>query len=297
MPLLHYTSLLIFACSSCFIIVLYFFSDILFTDNRVTISQKIIQKNVTNHNNGIIPRNIIQTGIHDRSDSYMTQSFKRLNPGYSYLFYNDLQAKEFVHKHMSPEIIKTYEMLPMPVLKADYFRYISIYILGGVYSDLDTECLRPIDTWADNNANVSFIIGVEAEGSPEKLTIARPLQLCQWTFSASPKHPILERMIDKITQQTKKLINSKLSISVVMEWTGPGLWTDIVFDYINETYHVEWPTLLKLKRGRLIGDVYIVPVAGFQPSAYFLGAQGRHDKEARVWHFFRGIWKMGLPQS
>jgi mannosyltransferase OCH1-like enzyme len=296
MSLLHHRSL-IFASNLCFITLLYFFSDTIFTYNQVTVSQKIIQKNLINHNYLIIPRNIIQTGPHGPPNDYRCESFKKLNPNYLYLFYDNLQAEEFVRKHMSPEIIKTYEMLPRSILKADYFRYISIYILGGVYSDLDTECLRPIDTWTDNNLNVRFIVGVEAEGEPQKLNIARSLQLCQWTFAASPKHPILERMIDKITQQTKKLINRKLSISVIMDWTGPGLWTDTVFDYINETYHVEWPTLLKLKRGRLIGDIFIVPVAGFQPKAYYLGAKGRHDREARVWHYFYGTWKYGLRQS
>jgi mannosyltransferase OCH1-like enzyme len=278
------------------ILLLYSFSDNFYTYNGVTISQNITQTKVTNHNHVIIPRNIIQTNVYYYADHLSIRSFKRLNPTYSYLFYDNAQAKEFVHKHMSPEIIHAYEIMPMAILKADYFRYISVYTLGGVYSDLDTECLRPIETWADNYKNVSFIVGIEAEGPVEKLTTARPLQLCQWTFAGIPKHPILKRMIDNIEKQTKKFLNKPLSISLVMNWTGPGLWTDTIFDYLNETYHVEWPTLLKLKYGRLIGDVYIVPVTGFQPS-YYLGEKGRYDREARVWHSFEGTWKYGLPQE
>ncbi len=52
-------------------------------------------------------------------------------------------------------------------------------------------------------------------------------------------------------------------------------WTDTVFNYLNETYHVEWPTLLKLPHGRLIDDVYILPLTGFQSSTFHLGAKRR----------------------
>ncbi|CAF3522954.1 unnamed protein product, partial [Rotaria sp. Silwood2] len=73
-----------------------------------------------------------------------------------------------------------------------------------------------------------------------------------------------------------------------MNWTGPGLWTDTVFDYLNETYHVQWPTLTKLDHTRLIGDVYILPITGFQPSAFDMGARGPNHPEARIAHFFHG---------
>ncbi|CAF2774697.1 unnamed protein product [Rotaria sp. Silwood2] len=103
-------------------------------------------------------------------------------------------------------------------------------------------------------------------------------------------------MIQNIVTQTKHFFNKSLNLNVVMDWTGPGLWTDTVFDYLNETYHVQWPTLTKLNHTRLIGDVYILPVSGFQPSAYLLGAKGRDDPEARIWHYFRGSWKHDYPK-
>ena len=156
---------------------------------------------------------------------------------------------------MPPSIIHAYENMPWAVLKADYFRYISIYVLGGVYSDIDTICLRSIDTWTDNYTNINFIVGIEAESPTWKRDFARPLQLCQWTFAATPNHPILKRLIDNIEKQTKVFLNGNLSLSLIMNWTGPGIWTDAVFDYLNETYHVEWPTLSKLNQSRVIGEI------------------------------------------
>ncbi|CAF0924813.1 unnamed protein product [Rotaria sp. Silwood1] len=226
-----------------------------------------------------------------------TQSFRRLNPKHTYLFYNNVEAEKFVRQHMSPAVIHAYESMPMVELKAGFFRYIATYILGGVYSDVDTECLRPIDTWTDNRTNVGLIVGVEAEGPTWKKDFVRSLQLCQWTFAAVPQHPILKRMIQNIVKQTEKLLNKPTNLKTVMNWTGAGLWTDTVFDYLYETYHVEWPTLTNLKRSRLIGDVYILPITAFQPSAYAMGAKGRNNSEARIWHYSFGSWTHQFRQK
>ena len=261
---------------------------------RGNVLPNINQLNTKNRNLETIPRNIIQTAKNRHSIEKLAQSFITLNPGHSYLFFNDTQAEVFVRQYMPPHIIHAYEMMPAPVLKADYFRYISAYIIGGVYSDSDTECLRPIDKWTDNYTNVSFIVAIEAESTEWEKYYARPLQLCQWTFASAPNHPILKTIIDSIATKTKFSIGSRLSISAVLDWTGPGLWTDTIFDYINETYHVERTALSKLQHDRLIGDVYFLPIVAFDPIAYRMGVKGRNGPEARVWHHFRERWKRDL---
>jgi alpha 1,6-mannosyltransferase len=267
------------------------------TDDKLIVSSNMIEINVENIRSVTIPSIIIQTGKNINATGRLSESFKQLNPNHTYMFFDDKQAEEFVRQHMPPDVIQAYEIMPVPVLKADYFRYIAIYVLGGVYSDIDTKCLRPIDKWTDHHSNVGFIVGVEAEGPIWETHVARPLQLCQWTFASMPKHPILKRMIDNIAKQTDKFMHGKFNLDSVMDWTGPGLWTDTIFDYINETYHIEWWTLTKLKRGRLIGDIYFLPTAAFRPSGSEIRAKGRRDPEARVWHYFHGSWKNSRPET
>ena len=297
MSLSYHGAAYIFVFILCLIMII---SDLFYSSkadyNRI-VRSNISRINVINDSEVIIPRNIIQTGTELYKSGPRFETFIKQNPNHFYFFFDDKRAEAFVSQHMPPHIIHAYEIMPAPVLKADYFRYISTYILGGVYSDLDTECLRPIDTWTNNYTNVSFIVGVEAEGPLWKINFARPLQLCQWTFASAPKHPILKRMIDNVAKQTDIFIGSPLSISTVMDWTGPGLWTDTIFDYINETYHIEWPTLTNLKYGRLIGDIYLLPISAFHPKVPGNGTRGRNSPDARVWHYFRGSWKPGLPKT
>lgn len=53
--------------------------------------------------------------------------------------------------------------LNLPILRADIARYLLVYTYGGVYADLDTRALRPVEEWRDGHANVSLIVGVEAD--------------------------------------------------------------------------------------------------------------------------------------
>lgn len=46
-----------------------------------------------------------------------------------------------------PLIIKEYHSLPKGVLRADLFRYLILLIHGGIYTDTDTACVRPLSTW------------------------------------------------------------------------------------------------------------------------------------------------------
>ena len=146
----------------------------------------------------LIPRCIIQKSPTKQS-SYSNSTFVMLNPNYKYYHFDDKEADQFVRDYLPPTIVQVYLSMPKAILKADFFRYIAIKLLGGVYSDTDTDCVRPIDTWADDLKNVKLIIGIERE-HPDELHRpfgAKYLQICMSTFAAAPEHPILRRVVEK----------------------------------------------------------------------------------------------------
>ena len=158
---------------------------------------------------------------------------------------------------------------------------------------MDTSCLRPIDTWTDhfNPDHVGFMVGIEAESPNWQRDYARPLQLCQWTFGARPCHPILKRLIDRIVNVSSTMQQTPINYATIINWTGPGMWTDTIFDYLNETYNVEWTSLKRLNQSRLIGDVLVLPITAFQLSEYVMGIKGPSHSDARISHHFAGAWK------
>jgi hypothetical protein len=52
------------------------------------------------------------------------------------------------------------------------------------------------------------------------------------------------------------------SVVSVMEWTGPGMFTDSVLAYLEARYGVRWPMLRGLTEPLRIGEVLILPITG-----------------------------------
>lgn len=93
--------------------------------------------------------------------SYL-ETWKSLNPDYNHTIFDDQAAEDYVRETF-PEYFEAYNSFPVPILKADFFRYLILLGTGGVYSDMDTSCLKPIDQWAANQPEAKCIVGIEAD--------------------------------------------------------------------------------------------------------------------------------------
>ena len=64
--------------------------------------------------------------------------------GAKIFFYDDQEALDFVETYY-PEFLSVYLGYPSGILRADIWRVLVLYKFGGVYADIDVECLRPLD--------------------------------------------------------------------------------------------------------------------------------------------------------
>ena len=232
------------------------------------------------------------------------RSWKRRNPGYKFILYDDNEIEEYVEKHY-PDIMFAFQQMK-PVQKADVFRYVVIYNEGGVYADIDTWCSIPVQNWtafaskmwpdaasSEKISNdVDFIVGFEAvQKKPgwEKYYAAE-FQLCQWTFAAAPKHLLLDKVLKRIIRYYKA--NNQLRSKSIIKSTGPGIWSYALSDAMKEDYSVAFGTGVFDKeslthRGARAQSVLILPTCSFgRPYGGIGSAQG-----VMVWHGFQGSWK------
>lgn len=75
-----------------------------------------------------------------------TQTWKVLNPEFQYTFWN----REKIDQLFDNPLLKRwrefyYNVLGVHIEKCDFARYAIMYIIGGVYIDLDFKCLKPIE--------------------------------------------------------------------------------------------------------------------------------------------------------
>lgn len=211
-----------------------------------------------------------------------------------------------------PDVLEAYEALPKAILKADFFRYLILLARGGIYSDIDTQVIRPAWEWVPEElvmADYGLVIGIEADPDREDWAewYSRRVQFCQWTMKSKPGHPAMIEAVSKLTEKTlaKKAARTLLKDGEesVVEWTGPAMWTDAIFTYLNtqrisdsrqtplEKTGYSWKDLTGLTDARIIGDVVILPITGFSPGQGHMGSLDFEDAHAMVKHDFEGTWK------
>ncbi|GMG56074.1 unnamed protein product [Ambrosiozyma monospora] len=179
------------------------------------------------------------------------QIWTEMNPTLVRKFDTNANITNLIKKEFAktvPEVAATLDMLPSMILKADFSRYVMLFLFGGVYADLDVKDINPMLDWFDTNRDVGFVCSLEMDSNePWPYPMPRRNQLQTWFFKSKARHPILRKLIATVIKNTfeatdKKLIPdysndydpaSRPHMLSIMDWTGPPLMTDIVFAHMN----------------------------------------------------------------
>lgn len=129
-----------------------------------------------------MPRNIFQTWK-SRSNlpanfSYWQSTMRGLNPHYEYTIWDDADNRMFIESQF-PWFLECFDSYPAEIFRADAIRYFYLYSYGGLYADLDTECLAPIDKLLSEPCDI--ILGRMGDPSfahsiPNAIMLSRPRQ-------------------------------------------------------------------------------------------------------------------------
>lgn len=74
-----------------------------------------------------------------------SKTCRRVNPEWEHVLWTDEDNLQLVEKY-APWFLDTYHKLKSEIYRADAMRNFYMHIFGGVYADLDTECLLPYDS-------------------------------------------------------------------------------------------------------------------------------------------------------
>ncbi|KAJ5102835.1 hypothetical protein N7532_003364 [Penicillium argentinense] len=231
------------------------------------------------------------------------------NPDYEYTLVGEEGAETIVRYRFKeqPVLLGIFNGLRNTGMKSDLLRYLILSTEGGIYSDIDTENLKPIDKWVPERyqKEVRVVVGVEFDrlNGNNWAEVHPDLQFCQWTIATTPGHPLFTYMIEWVVSALEEFrlasntTYSKLSpsSSEVMKLTGPSAWTDAVFRHL-QSYDSELVSLRNLSgltEPKLIGDILILPIDGFGVGQGHSNSthDGTIPEDALVRHKFRGSWR------
>ena len=95
-----------------------------------------------------IPKIIYQTwktkNLHENC-LQIKQKIQDLNPEYEMILYDDDDMKQFIKQNFDEYIYNCYVKLNVGAAKADFWRYCILYKNGGVYLDMDSIILHPLN--------------------------------------------------------------------------------------------------------------------------------------------------------
>lgn len=189
-----------------------------------------------------IPKIIIQTDIEPKKSLTFRKTWLINNPGFEYLFFSDHDCDEFVRKN-HPQFYRSYIKLPKGAQRADFFRYMALSSIGGIYADSDTICLQPLESYVNFNSG-TFVTGIEMTIELYKHNISKftkeykcPIQYTQYMFGSIKNHDFLADLLTCIDGTISNLSEVQLEElsklpQFVLELTGPFIFTTVLKQYL-----------------------------------------------------------------
>jgi inositol phosphorylceramide mannosyltransferase catalytic subunit len=74
---------------------------------------------------------------------FAVDSWRTHHPEWAFMWWTDESNRAFV-RDTFPDFLSTYDRFSYGIQRADAVRYLLLYHFGGVYADLDIECLSPV---------------------------------------------------------------------------------------------------------------------------------------------------------
>eukprot|EP00775_Hariotina_reticulata_P010317 gene10317-10475_t len=187
--------------------------------------------------------------------------------------WDDQEMREFMLKHY-PELVPVpYDEFLYPAERTDLWRVLVLNMLGGVYADMDVQCLQPIDDWNKHHAHdAAVLLGVENydKNRPE------PIHVVNWVLASVPGHSLLTllpKIVTRAVQQQffeaareEHVLTRQVYEQGVIDRTGPGALTKAMYEYFHSMgsslNDVAYKSVTSTG-GLIAGDVRLLPVDSF----------------------------------
>ena len=206
--------------------------------------------------NQIIEKNIMQTSYHKSIEDLPIKiqnnikKMKQENPEYKYYYYNNNDIIDFIKNNYDNEVLKLYNCINdcYGAAKSDFFRYLWIYRMGGVYIDIKSglndkldNIIKPFDeiilsSWLPR---YTFKTNIYSGYGENNLNTGFG-EFLQWNIISRKEHPFLKAVINQVKLNIKLNNKSYTGKKLIIMTTGPYVYTqeiEKILPYHNFTFH------------------------------------------------------------
>lgn len=152
------------------------------------------------------------------------ESWRRHHPQWEWRLWTDNDNRRFIRRHY-PAFLKHYDQYPWPIQRADAIRYFLLDHYGGLYVDLDFECLRPLDP---------LLSGATCLLGQESLVHCRDQRreriVCNALMAAEPGHPFFRRVIEQLPAYAAQ----PDPVQPILTTTGPLMLSEVYEGFVGK---------------------------------------------------------------
>jgi mannosyltransferase OCH1-like enzyme len=177
-------------------------------------------------------------------------SWKNKHPDYRIIVWDEHSIYDLIHNTKNEIIINLYFSYGKMIQKIDFAKYVILYIFGGIYIDMDVNCLNSLDNILLNNSYECILSKMPYN------TVQRYLLTCigyslsddlinNGIMMTIPKHELFLFIIQEAIEQKNHYIQHISSMMYIFISTGPLCLSNAYkkyknnIDNINNTYNID----------------------------------------------------------
>ena len=233
-------------------------------------------------------------------DRALSRTWAEKNPSHRHLMMTHERMIGYTNDKFSasaPELQYLYDETIDYMMRTDVLRYLVLWQDGGVYNDLDVECLEPIDMWVPDEFKDKAGVVVGIENDFAKDSKSHVLGLVVWTMLAKPNQPFIRFVLDRL-QENLANVSAEKQASVntheLMDITGPAATSVSFMKYASKVTgtEVSYLNFTGMTEPKMIGEVLVLPIWSFGAEHQVTKAGFKKDQgKPLVKHHFAGTWK------
>ncbi|MFV0396697.1 MAG: glycosyltransferase family 32 protein [Bacteroidales bacterium] len=205
----------------------------------------------------------------------VAESWKEQNPNWEYRFWNKATIDSFLESEF-PEFEPIYRAYPYNVQRWDAIRYLILYRYGGLYVDMDYECLESI---APLLGSSTCCMGLEPVMNARRYN--KPYIVGNAFMACIPGHGYFKSLIESLIEECEIQWNTNKAFQII-ESTGPFFTTRVYDKYPNREDIV------------LLSDDLVAPLTMEEVRQMISGdvtseIEERVEKAFAI-HYFLGSW-------
>jgi mannosyltransferase OCH1-like enzyme len=151
---------------------------------------------------------------------------------FEYRLYDDEDMYNFIKDNYDEETLKLYNMInpKLGMARADFFRYLLIYKIGGFYFDIKRCPKGDLSYWADN---YKFVTSHWCHKHHADTLNYEFGEFQNWHIMSEPNHPIIGLVIQKMKDNIRNYVHKPEEIDVktdILTVTGPLCYSEAILE-------------------------------------------------------------------